>query len=120
MLIYVGKLDWICNFIGAPLDCSLETTQLTCSSAGNYRMLGALEWSGQNDFNAEELREWSNEKGSAGGQTKSFGNLTYIDIRGAGHMVSTSLLCLAAWVRLALITFGARRSRSTSPRRHCG
>lgn len=49
-------------------------------------MLEALEWNGKN------------EKGSAGGQTKSFGNLTYIDIRGAGHMVSTSLLGqLAVW-----------------------
>jgi carboxypeptidase C (cathepsin A) len=53
-------------------------------------MLEALEWSGQEGFVAEELREWSTDKQASAGQTKSFGNLTYIDIRGAGHMVSSS------------------------------
>lgn len=51
-------------------------------------MLEALEWSGQEGFVAEELREWSTDKQASAGQTKTFGNLTYIDIRGAGHMVS--------------------------------
>lgn len=68
VLIYVGKLDWICCY------------------QGNRAMAERLEWSGQQGFNAAPLTEWKNEKGSEGGETKSFNGLTYFDLRGAGHM----------------------------------
>lgn len=58
VLIYVGKNDWICNYIG------------------NYRMLEKLGWSGQAEFNAEKLEAWKFE-GKAIGQTKSHKGLTW-------------------------------------------
>lgn len=68
VLLYVGKLDWICNY------------------KGNYAMAEALEWSGKEGFNAAKLTEWSSGKDSEGGQTKTFGNFSYLDLNGAGHM----------------------------------
>ncbi|KAF8870097.1 Alpha/Beta hydrolase protein [Infundibulicybe gibba] len=41
VLIYVGTYDWICNWVG------------------NERWTLALEWSGQDEFVKQELREWS-------------------------------------------------------------
>ncbi|KAM0751196.1 peptidase S10, serine carboxypeptidase [Meredithblackwellia eburnea MCA 4105] len=71
VLIYVGELDWICNFIG------------------NYRMIDALQWSGQSGFVGTPLREWfagKNESQPAG-VAKRFGDLTFATIKNAGHMV---------------------------------
>jgi len=51
-------------------------------------MLERLEWPGRAGFVAEKLHEWILPTGDSGGHTKSYGGLTYFDIRGAGHMVS--------------------------------
>ncbi|OJT03151.1 Serine carboxypeptidase-like [Trametes pubescens] len=67
-LIYVGATDFICNWIG------------------NERMTLALEWTGQEEFRADTLREWTVD-GQAAGVVRSGGGLTYATIAGAGHMV---------------------------------
>ncbi|CDZ97775.1 serine carboxypeptidase [Phaffia rhodozyma] len=76
VLIYVGKLDWICNFLG------------------NAIWTNNLEWSGQEAYAAQETRDWHIDDQVAG-QVKSLssedgrGGLTYMTINGAGHMVPT-------------------------------
>ena len=47
----------------------------------------ALEWSGQDAFRAESLREWK-VGGEVAGKTRRAGGLTFATLRGAGHMVS--------------------------------
>ncbi|KAK4054862.1 hypothetical protein OIV83_000786 [Microbotryomycetes sp. JL201] len=86
VLIYVGKHDWICNYIG------------------NFNMLEQLEWSGQKRYVNTTLRKWSGFEGSAGGETKTFGKLTYLDLNGAGHMVPydkprEALYMLKKWLK---------------------
>jgi cathepsin A (carboxypeptidase C) len=68
VLIYVGKNDWICNWVG------------------NERWTLALEWSGGDAFRREALRDWK-VGGKAAGSTRSKGGLTFATIEGAGHMV---------------------------------
>ncbi|KAI0077822.1 serine carboxypeptidase [Panus rudis PR-1116 ss-1] len=67
-LIYVGANDWICNWIG------------------NERMTLGLEWTHQETFNSQPLREWK-VNGTVAGVTRSAGPLTFVTIHGAGHMV---------------------------------
>jgi len=67
-LIYVGKYDWICNFVG------------------NEQWTLALEWSGKEDFVKQGLREWI-VNGKTAGMTRSAKGLTFATIDGAGHMV---------------------------------
>ncbi|KDQ51312.1 hypothetical protein JAAARDRAFT_140320 [Jaapia argillacea MUCL 33604] len=67
-LIYVGAYDWICNWVG------------------NERWTLALEWSGQEEFGSEGLREWIVD-GEVAGKTRSAKGLTFATIAGAGHMV---------------------------------
>ncbi|KAH9934969.1 serine carboxypeptidase [Fomitopsis serialis] len=66
-LIYVGVNDWACNWVG------------------NNRMLLDLEWSGQEAFVKEPLKEWT-VNGIAAGLTRSAGPLTFATIYDAGHM----------------------------------
>ncbi|EGN93789.1 hypothetical protein SERLA73DRAFT_171708 [Serpula lacrymans var. lacrymans S7.3] len=67
-LIYVGDYDWICNWVG------------------NERWTLNLEWSGKEDFVAQELRDWEVD-GKSAGKTRSASGLTFATIHGAGHMV---------------------------------
>jgi len=70
VLIYVGALDWICNWVG------------------NHRMTEALEWYGAEAFRKESLKGWSLDKDDkAAGLFKTSGDLTFLTIYGAGHMV---------------------------------
>lgn len=69
VLVYVGKNDWICNWIG------------------NERWTLAMEWTGQADFVKEELRDWVVD-GKRAGKTRSAKGFTFATIEGAGHMVS--------------------------------
>lgn len=46
----------------------------------------ALEWSGQQAFVAQPLRDWK-VNGTAAGVTRSSGGFTFATIYGAGHMV---------------------------------
>lgn len=47
----------------------------------------ALEWSGQEQFIAEPLREWMTGEGRAAGLTRNAGPFTFATIYDAGHMV---------------------------------
>ncbi|KAJ7739216.1 Alpha/Beta hydrolase protein [Mycena metata] len=70
VLIYVGTYDFVCNWIG------------------NEAWTLLLEWSGQAEFRAQALREWSvGVDGRRAGQTRSAGGLTFATVDGAGHMV---------------------------------
>ncbi|EMD36610.1 hypothetical protein CERSUDRAFT_124360 [Gelatoporia subvermispora B] len=66
-LIYVGANDWICNWVG------------------NERMTLGLEWTGQDAFVGQSLREWEVD-GKAAGLTRSAGPFTFATIFNAGHM----------------------------------
>ncbi|KAI0800559.1 serine carboxypeptidase, partial [Fomes fomentarius] len=68
VLIYVGDTDWACNWVA------------------NDRMTLALEWSSQESFRSEPLRDWFIE-GEVAGKTRRFGDLTFATVRDAGHMV---------------------------------
>ena len=74
VLIYVGTHDWICNWVG------------------NRKMADGLEWSGAESFRKQELKTWSRVKGmeveKPAGQFKTTGDLTFLTVYGAGHMVS--------------------------------
>lgn len=50
----------------------------------------ALEWTGQDEFAAEPLRDWQVEDEVAG-VTRSAGPFTFATIYGAGHMVRWTL-----------------------------
>ena len=47
-----------------------------------------LEWTKQEEFRSQSLREWLVD-GQVAGVTRSGGGLTYATISGAGHMVRT-------------------------------
>ncbi|TFY83349.1 hypothetical protein EWM64_g656 [Hericium alpestre] len=68
VLLYVGEYDWICNWVG------------------NERWSLAMEWSGHDAFNAQELKPWLVD-GKVAGKTRSAHNLTFATVAGAGHMV---------------------------------
>jgi len=68
VLIYSGKLDWICNYWGG----------------GNWT--AALSWPGQAGFNNATLQNWL-VNGTVAAQTKSYMNFTWLQVEGAGHMV---------------------------------
>ncbi|ESK86463.1 hypothetical protein Moror_9868 [Moniliophthora roreri MCA 2997] len=68
VLIYVGTYDWICNWVG------------------NERWTLELEWSGQEQFVKQELRDWLVDKKRAG-RTRNWGNFTFATVDAAGHMV---------------------------------
>ncbi|KAJ2911929.1 hypothetical protein MD484_g8484, partial [Candolleomyces efflorescens] len=67
-LIYVGVNDWICNHVG------------------NEQWTLALEWSGQQNFRSQPLRDWYVD-GKKAGRTRGSGGLTFATVDGAGHMV---------------------------------
>jgi cathepsin A (carboxypeptidase C) len=71
VLIYVGEHDWTCNWVG------------------NERWTLAMEWSGHEEFAAKELGTWKHD-GKVAGKLRTSGNLTFLTIAGAGHMVSLS------------------------------
>jgi carboxypeptidase C (cathepsin A) len=53
-------------------------------------MLLNLDWTGKDAFRAQSLREWTVD-GKVAGITRSSGNLTFVTIDGAGHMVRVLL-----------------------------
>ncbi|KAF5347055.1 hypothetical protein D9758_011617 [Tetrapyrgos nigripes] len=84
VLIMVGSNDWACNWIG------------------NFRWVSALEWYSSDGSGHQkgvgELREWGGSLAKDGydsdgdqwrkmGMTATEGNLTFVTVDGAGHMV---------------------------------
>lgn len=67
ILIYAGKYDWRCNWVA------------------NKLWVDKLEWTGNADYNAAEWYDWVVD-GKTAGETKSSGILTFVTLRGAGHM----------------------------------
>ncbi|KAJ7499907.1 serine carboxypeptidase [Mycena latifolia] len=68
VLIYAGTYDVVCNWIG------------------NEAWTLALEWSGQAEFSALPLREWT-VAGKRAGKTRAAQGLTFATVDAAGHMV---------------------------------
>ncbi|EMD36609.1 hypothetical protein CERSUDRAFT_84791 [Gelatoporia subvermispora B] len=66
-LIYVGDTDFMGNWVG------------------NERMTLAVEWTGQDTFVKQPLREW-HANGTPAGLTRSSGPFTFATIYGAGHL----------------------------------
>ncbi|KAI9277814.1 Alpha/Beta hydrolase protein [Sporodiniella umbellata] len=70
VLLYVGEMDWICNWVGN-LEWSLN-----------------MKWPGQKGYQQAPTEPWySDLTGQKAGEVRSFGNLTYLKIYEAGHMV---------------------------------
>jgi cathepsin A (carboxypeptidase C) len=68
VLIYAGNTDFICNYLG------------------NRAWTEALEWSGKREYNDADVQDLTCD-GRKTGAVKSSGNLTYMNIFNAGHMV---------------------------------
>lgn len=62
---------------------------LMIPQVGNERMTLALEWTGQDAYRNEPLREWL-VADEVAGKVRSGGGLTFATIDGAGHMVCFS------------------------------
>ncbi|KAL8243901.1 hypothetical protein R6Q59_010159 [Mikania micrantha] len=72
VLVYAGDADYICNWLG------------------NKAWTDALEWSGSDGYSKakmEDLYLTPSGKGDTIGAVKSSGNLTFMRIHAAGHMV---------------------------------
>ncbi|KAI0744981.1 serine carboxypeptidase [Earliella scabrosa] len=83
-LVYVGATDWLCNWVGTE------------------RMTLGLEWSSQEAFRSQPLREWKVD-GEVAGKMRSAGGLTFATIDAAGHMAPydqpvRSLYLANAWL----------------------
>jgi cathepsin A (carboxypeptidase C) len=73
VLIYAGDADYICNWIG------------------NKAWTMELEWSGKDKFNKAKDITWTSHKtGVAAGEWRMAGNLAFLRVYEAGHMVFTS------------------------------
>lgn len=73
VLIYAGTYDFVCNRVG------------------NERWTLDMEWSGQEAFRNETLKEWSMD-GKAAGKFRKHGNLAFATIFGTGHLVCASFI----------------------------
>lgn len=70
VLIYAGDADFICNWLG------------------NQAWTEALEWPGQEAYNKIDLEPLKlGAEGKKIGEVKSSGNLTFVRLHAAGHMV---------------------------------
>lgn len=101
VLIYVGANDWICNWVSI---CPSRQANGVDDSpqVGNERMTLNLEWTGQEQFINQPLREWSvNDR--AAGLTRAAQGFTFATVYGGGHLVS-NLICST----LAVVDGGLR------------
>ncbi|KIR37376.1 cathepsin A (carboxypeptidase C) [Cryptococcus deuterogattii MMRL2647] len=89
ILNYVGMLDFICNHVA------------------NELWMERLEWSGKEGYNAADFNDWVVD-GHRAGEFKTYGNLTMLKIRGAGHMVpydkpKEALSMVTSWLNAAAL-----------------
>ncbi|KAJ7326301.1 peptidase S10 serine carboxypeptidase [Mycena albidolilacea] len=87
VLIYAGTYDWQCNWVA------------------NRLWVDKLEWSGQEAYAALEWADWAVGKQEKAGEVKQAEGslLSFVTIRGAGHMVphdkpEEALAMLSAWL----------------------
>jgi cathepsin A (carboxypeptidase C) len=72
VLTFVGKNDFVCSHVG------------------NRKWVMGLDWTGREGFAAAETKDWSLPHSAVkAGTVQSFGGLTFLDIDGAGHLVSS-------------------------------
>ncbi|CAH8339326.1 unnamed protein product [Eruca vesicaria subsp. sativa] len=89
LLIYAGEYDLICNWI-----------------AGNSRWVNAMEWSGKENFKAAKEVPFMVD-GKEAGKLKSYGQLSFLKVHNAGHMVpmdqpKAALKMLEGWMKKSL------------------
>ena len=68
VLVYSGDKDWICNW------------------RGGEAWTAATKWNGKEQFNAAEYESWT-VNGEAAGEMRQYGNLHFLRVYEAGHMV---------------------------------
>jgi len=68
VLVYSGDKDWICNW------------------RGGEAWTEATKWGSKDDFNAASYNDWT-VSGAAAGSMRQFGNLHFLRVFDAGHMV---------------------------------
>eukprot|EP01087_Luapelamoeba_hula_P007668 TRINITY_DN1873_c0_g1_i1.p1 TRINITY_DN1873_c0_g1~~TRINITY_DN1873_c0_g1_i1.p1 ORF type:complete len:439 (-),score=66.33 TRINITY_DN1873_c0_g1_i1:42-1358(-) len=68
VLVYSGKDDFICNWLGG------------------QRWVSQLRWPGQEGYNKADRKDW-NIAGQVAGQVQSYEGLTFLAVENAGHMV---------------------------------
>ena len=69
VMIYVGVEDFICNWVG------------------NERWVDVLPWSGSTAWKLQQTQSWTLNDTTVG-SVRQLGNLAFVKINGAGHMVS--------------------------------
>ncbi|CAN6992108.1 unnamed protein product [Brassica rapa subsp. trilocularis] len=89
LLVYAGEYDLICNWL-----------------AGNSRWVNAMEWSGQENFKATNEVPFVVD-GKEAGKLKSYGQLSFLKVHDAGHMVpmdqpEAALKMLKRWMENSL------------------
>ncbi|CAA7059971.1 unnamed protein product [Microthlaspi erraticum] len=88
VLVYAGEYDLICNWLG------------------NSRWVNAMEWSGKESFKATKAVPFLVD-GKEAGSLKSFGQLSFLKVKDAGHMVpmdqpKAALNMLKSWMKNSL------------------
>jgi len=71
---------------GVPVTIYEGVTDLICNAGGAYLTLNTMNWSGQSGFNNAPNNTWT-VSGQKAGNWKRYGNLTYVNVDAAGHMV---------------------------------
>jgi len=68
VLVYSGDKDFICNW------------------RGGEAWTNAVEWSGKDEFNSAQYKEWT-VNGQSAGALKEYKNFRFLRVYDAGHMV---------------------------------
>lgn len=104
VLIYAGTYDWQCNYVA------------------NKMWVEKLQWHGSALYTSSEWRDWSLDTGLGGsspkvGEVKETPLLSFVTIRGAGHMIRilSIIFCKIGILTSFLFAF---TSRMTNQQRH--
>ncbi|CAF2126983.1 unnamed protein product [Brassica napus] len=101
LLVYAGEYDLICNWL-----------------AGNSRWVNAMEWSGKENFKASKEVPFLVD-GKEAGKLKSYGQLSFLKVHDAGHMVpmdqpKAALEMLKGWMENSLTGVDAVTTSTTT------